>query len=321
MAPRLILPDSSTDDLAEAACAEDSLLLPGVRAICARHSVDEVGDADIARFADGSLPVFALGQDLVLKLYPAVDFDDYSVEGGVLAAVHDRLPVPTPGVRGVGELDGWGYVLMDRLRGEPLDEVWPTLDEEATDRLADALGRALAALHDVDAPVVDTLDPRDWGAFLATQRESCVARQRKRGLDERWLAQIPEFLDRVALDPEPRGVLLHTEVMREHLLAARGPDGWALTGLFDFEPAMRGDAEYEFGAVGIFFSRGDRRVLRRVLTAYGYPPHELDHALSRRLLAHVLLHVYSHLPWYLRLIPVGDGVTTLDQLAEHWFGV
>jgi hypothetical protein len=70
-----------------------------------------------------------------------------------------------------------------------------------------------------------------------------VARQRARGLDARWAAQIPKFLDSVPFPPSSP-VLLHTEVMREHLLATSGPaGGWSLSGLYDFEPAMMGDAK------------------------------------------------------------------------------
>jgi hygromycin-B 7''-O-kinase len=101
-----------------------------------------------------------------------------------------------------------------------------------------------------------------------------------------WLAQIPAFLDGVALDPWPRPVLLHTEVMREHLLVTSHAGGWSLSGPFDFEPAMRGAREYEFASVGLFVSRGDAGFLRRVLIAYGDPPGRLDDALSRRLLAY-----------------------------------
>jgi hypothetical protein len=37
-------------------------------------------------------------------------------------------------------------------------------------------------------------------------------------------------------------VPLHTEVMRQHLLTAEGPEGaWPLSGLIDFEPTMRGE--------------------------------------------------------------------------------
>jgi hygromycin-B 7''-O-kinase len=114
--------------------------------------------------------------------------------------------------------------------------------------------------------------------------------------------------------PASRTVLLHTEVMREHLTV----DGGLLSGLFDFEPAMLGAAEYEFASVGLFVACGDARVLRRVLLAYGYAPTALDEALSCRFMAHALLHRYSHLRWYLQRIPA-DGAVTLEQLATRWW--
>jgi hygromycin-B 7''-O-kinase len=91
--------------------------------------------------------------------------------------------------------------------------------------------------------------------------------------------------------------------MREHLLVTPHPDGWSVSGLLDFEPAMRGAAEYEFAAVGLFVSRGDAGFLRRLFLTYGYDSHQLDDALPRRLLAYALLHRYSDLPWYLEQLP------------------
>lgn len=91
---------------------------------------------------------------------------------------------------------------------------------------------------------------------------------------------------------DPKPVLLHTEVMSDHLLVA--PD-LELSGLVDFEPAMRGAAEYEFVATGVFLTRGDLEA------------HE------------ALLHVYSNLPRCLREIPPGEA-KMLDSLADLWFG-
>jgi hygromycin-B 7''-O-kinase len=47
-------------------------------------------------------------------------------------------------------------------------------------------------------------------------------------------------------------VLLHTEVIREHLVV--NPGTWTLSGLLDFEQAMTGDRVYEFAAAGLFVS-------------------------------------------------------------------
>lgn len=172
----------------------------------------------------------------------------------------------------------------------------------------DAPGRrgaaALCALHEI---------PRrsggrgDWDEFVRVQEAGCVERQRARGLDGHWLEQIPDFLDSVDLG-HPERVLAHTEVMSAHPLV----DDGRLTGLVDFEPAMRAAREYEFVATGIFPARGDREVDRALHRAYG---RDLD---PRTVLACALLRVYSNLPWYAREVPT--PARTVDDLAEHWFG-
>ena len=61
---------------------------------------------------------------MVLKLFPPVaTWPGYRIEAEVLAAVQGKLPTPTPLVHAAGEHDGWGYVLMSRLPGVPLDTV------------------------------------------------------------------------------------------------------------------------------------------------------------------------------------------------------
>jgi hygromycin-B 7''-O-kinase len=315
MANQTLLPTADTLERYLAIRGDHARLQPGVTALCDRLGLHGV---DVVRFADGSLPVYAVGAERVLKLYPSAFQDSYQVERLVLHAVHHRLPIPTPGVVHAGQFEGWGYVLMERLHGQSLTTAWPHLPAAQRHRLAAQLGEALATLHAITAPELEALGPPDWEQFLVQQRAGCVDRQRAAGLGHAWLEQIPEFLDAVALEPSPRPVLLHPEVMREHLLVSQHPDGWWLSGLLDFEPAMRGAAEYEFAAVGLFVSRGDAGFLRRLLSAYGYGSQQLDDALPRRLLAYALLHRYSDLAWYLDLLPA-PPVPTLDALAAHWW--
>jgi hygromycin-B 7''-O-kinase len=258
---------------------------------------DRLGLAgDVVRFEEGSLPVFAVGDDLVLKLFPPRYHGEAPIEAAVMEALHGRLPVPTPRCQGVGVLDDWAYVLMSRLRGE--EPAVPDVEVGAR------VGEVLKALHAIEPPAV--LGPGDWAAFVAGQRRGCVELQRERGLDERWLERIPAFLDAVDLGDE-RPVLLHTEVMSAHLLWRKGK----LSGLFDFEPAMRGAFEYEFASAGLFVTKGDAKCWKALVEAYGRVPD------PRRVMAYALLHVYSNLPKYLREMPEGDS---FDELAVRWFG-
>jgi hygromycin-B 7''-O-kinase len=310
------LPEVVTLDQFRAVARDEARLGPGVAALCERHGL---GGVAVTRFADGSLPVYALGDSRVLKLYPAPFRRELDVEAPVLAAVHGRLPIPTPGVEATGERDGWGYVLMQRLRGESLAVAWPRIPVRDRERLAGELGEALAALHALRGPALDALDPPDWDELMRAQAASCVERQRAKGATDEWLAQIPAFLAAASLPADGPRVPLHTEVMREHLLVEEDERGWRFSGLFDFEPAMRGAAEYEFASVGVFVSCGDAALLRRLLLAYGYRPADLDEACARRLLAYALLHRYSNLRWYLERLPP-LSTPTLAALAAHGWG-
>lgn len=249
---------------------------------------------DVVRFEEGSLPVFAIGDELVLKLFPPQYHAEAPIEAAVMEALHGKLP--TPELHATGLLDDWAYVLMSRLHGE---------EPEVPDvEVGAQVGEMLKALHAVEPPAV--LGPPDWAAFVAERKAACVEQQRKRGLDERWLERIPAFLDGVDLGDEPP-VLLHTEVMSSHLLWRNG----RLSGLFDFEPAMRGAFEYEFASVGIFVTKGDRASWAALVRAYGRAPD------PERVMAYALLHVYSHMPNYLRGMPEGES---FGELAARWFG-
>lgn len=312
-----VLPPASTPDELRLIRRDDRRLLPGVQVICARHGL---AGQDAVRFAGGSLPVYDVGSAHVLKLFPPCHRSDFETESDALALLAGRLPIPTPRVEATGALDDWTFVLMERLHGRSLADAWPEIPPDEREPLADVLGECLAALHAVDAQETRVPGP-DWAGFVREQRARCLEQQRARGLGPEWLEQIPSFLDAVELAAPARGALLHTEVMREHLLVAPGARGLALSGLFDFEPAMIGAHEYEFASVGIFVACGDRAFLRRMLRAYGYRADELDLGLQRRFLAYALLHRYSNLRWYLERVPPRAGDRTLDDLAARWWPV
>ncbi|MFB7123506.1 phosphotransferase family protein [Kitasatospora sp. NPDC056273] len=306
-----MLPLVLTDEEWDAVVPDETVMRPGAEALCARLGL---AGLPLERFPEGSVPVYAVGDALVLKLFPAAGARDGIVEERVLTRLDGALPIPTPALHQAGEdANGWRYLLMSRLPGQGLAPAWPRIPRPDRERIARRCGEALAALHALDPePLADTLGPGDWPAFLARQRAGAVDRQRERGLAEEWLEQVPDFLAAAPLPTAPGRALLHTEFMREHLLTDPADD-WRLTGLLDFEPAMIGDPAYDLVAVGLFTTRADPHLLGHLLDTYG---RAVD---PRLLMAYTLLHVYSNLPWYLRELK--PSARTLDALAEEWFGV
>jgi hygromycin-B 7''-O-kinase len=307
-----MLPSVDTNDELQEVVGDEALLRPAAQDLCGQLGL---AGARIVRFPEGSLPVYAVGDALVLKLYPGFEAAEAVREARLLSHLWGRLPIATPRLHAADQYkNGWRFVLMSRLPGEDLNEAWPRIPRAAQERIVAEAAECLAALHALDAgAVAPFVGPPDWARFVAGQRAGAVEQQMSGGLQAPWLEQIQDFLRSVPLPSSRRPVLLHTELMREHL-TVDPRDGWRLTGLFDFEPAMVGDPAYDFVSVGLFLTRADPALLKLFYEAYGQPPFD-----PRELMAYALLHVYSDLNWYLRILPAPPR-KDLDALAETWFG-
>ncbi len=188
----------------------------------------------------------ALGDGDVLKLFPPFLRFQWEAERLALGLVHGRVGVATPALRHEGEHDGWTYLIMSRLAGASLDDVWPSLDEADRCDLLAQIGALIAEVQHVPpGPLLD-LQP-SWADRLRDQRAGCVARHRERGLPAALLDGIDAFLDRTA-DALPAGapqVLLTGEYTPENLLVARDHGRWRIIGMIDFGDATTGPAEYD----------------------------------------------------------------------------
>lgn len=272
---------------------------------------------NIARFVGGSVPVFAVGDHHVVKLFPADQRIFFDTEVTALAHVDRRLSIPTPNLVASGENGSWLYILMTRLSGTSLAEVWPSISAPDRRRLMGAIGVALAELHSLPTDSLPSLTV-DWPRFVAAQRASSRERQVARGLGSPWLDLIDPYLAKHT--PHDHGIraLLHTEIMREHVFVEQRTRGWSITGLVDFEPAMVGAPEYEFASVGLFLTCAEPGLLPAFLDSYGA---KVDDDFAERIMAYALLHRYSNLRWYLERLPVPDDVLTLEGLAHRWFAI
>lgn len=289
---------------------------PALREICRRQGLPY---RQPRLFAEASAVVAAVAERFVIKLFFSADADHATTERAVLAFLGGIEDVPAPWLLGHGELEGWSYVVMELLPGQPLSELWDELSFEAQRDMMGQLARLARALHDAE-PAELGLPWPPWDTFLRGQVEGCLGHHQATGLAAEWCRQIPDFVAGLELTERPEAScrLLHTELMPAHVLVEPAVGGLAIAGLIDFEPAMVGHRDYEWGAVAIFFARGRPGLLGELLRAYGYRPGELDARLQAELLGYLLLHRYSRLPWYLEIMPPPKG-DRLSDLAATWF--
>ena len=291
-----------------------------VQRIAERHGL---GAAGAHPFASGSDVVWPAG-DAVVKLTDPAWRWQIEAEARALEHVAGRLPVRTPRPIALGELEGWPYVVLERVPGRALAEVWPELGTDARRDLARDLGQLVRALHDLP---LDGL-PDDWDGFFGVCLAGLPERLRAPGVPDALVDGVPAWLDAHGLRDElgqrgrPR-VFLHTELLDQHVLDERRSGRWVPAAMIDFADHRVGPFEYELPALVEFVFRGERGLLGTFLRAYGLPEDGLDAAYGERLLAWGLAHRYGSLRRMLGCLG-GDGgepVAGLGELAARLYAL
>ena len=289
------------------------------RAMVAIAECHGIPAQSISPLSGGSTIVYALDDRNVVKLFAPIYAADCERECSALAFLQGRTSTPTPELIAHGALEGWPYVIMSRLQGNLLCDVWDEIPRTNQLALCRQTGALLAELHELPLEGLAPTLILDWATFQAEQRRGCLQQQAKGKLEAAWCNRIDAYLATIPMPEAPRLAFLHTEMMREHLMVKQIDGQWRLSGYFDFEPSMTGDPEYDMGSIGLFFSKGDRALFRATVEGYGLDPENLDPHFSDRLMVHTLLHRYSNLQWYLEFMPGGSEATSLGELAQLWF--
>lgn len=288
-------------------------------AVCERHGIPR---ADLRRSPQGENVIFFAADSHVVKIYgPARDQHAREL-ASLRFAAGKRLGLLTPEVLHEGEIEGRPYLVMRRLAGVLLRDVWPEIARGERAGIVSQLGAAMRELHAHAAPSGEPALARDWDAFVGRQVRESVERQRALGANPEWLASLPAFFEsRLPLLPQRFApVLLHGDIHPGNLLLARGAAGrWRASGLFDFGDSFNGPREYEFVAPGVLMVQGDRASQRAMLAAYGYADAQLDGRLRALLMLLTVLYECSDLRKYaLRLAPSAVNLTLAELETAIW---
>jgi hygromycin-B 7''-O-kinase len=311
----LQLPDIADTDAHERLFRDD-LWREAAANICARHGL---GFTELRRVPQGENVVFLVGETSVIKIYRPLR-DCFRRERAALECVAGKLEVKTPEILHSGEIEGWPYLAQTQLKGRLASEVWPHVDAAGRLRIAAQLGALMRGLHALAARLETPLN-RNWAGFVAQQAATTLARQSACGGNPEWLESLPDFLAaRLGLlSQDAPQVLLHGDIHNGNLLLREGPDGWRVSGLFDFGDALRGFREYEFVAPGVLMFQGQGAAQREMLRAYGYAETQLDENLWVRLMLLTVLYECSDLRKYAtRLAPAAVNLSLAELERAIW---
>ena len=308
------LPDVRTLEEYRAIYHEEALWRPAIDDICARHGLS---GAACHRGPDGTHLVYYAGPSYVVKLFVPLFEHDFVAECLVAGHLEGRLGVVTPTVVYQGEIAGWRYLVMTRVPGCPLREVWPGVRGANRQAIARTIGEMIARLRSISVEGVRDLAV-DWPAFLARQTATAAERQCGGELPEGLVVQIPAYLEATAVHLSERfePVLLLADITDEHVLVSKDGGPWRVVGYVDFGDAFVGHPDYELVAPGLVIARGEGQLLRALLLGAGYSESDLNEELRHRLMACTLVHQYVKLKDLMAAFPEARRATGLEELAR-----
>lgn len=263
-------------------------------------------ESDVRQESEGTVLVARLGRERVLKVYPPFLRDHFEFEAAMLERLHGRLTVPTPQLLARGERQGWPWLLMTQMRGEPLTATWPAMSEDERCGVLREIGALANEVHALPVGPVAALAP-PWGEFIDRQRERCLERHRRHGLPAHLLAQLPAFI----AGPLPEGppVLLTGEYTPFNLFTA----GSRLSAMFDFGDGLVGPRQYDWLGPQCFLVAGEPRRHAAFMQGLGI---EVTEALRMALMRLLLLHRYSHLKAQVKM-PGWQDLRSFEELAAR----
>jgi aminoglycoside phosphotransferase (APT) family kinase protein len=169
--------------------------------------------------------------------------------------------VPAPRLLGSGDdpATGLPFALLEWIDGQRLDEAARGLDDVALPPLAHSVGAALAAIHAVTFDRSGFLDsslmvaePVDAGGagLIGFLRHVLVDGPGGDRLGRDLASRLLAFAEREAglLDRWPGPpCLTHSDFGSTNILVRRGPAGWAVAAVLDWEFAFAGSPFFDFG--------------------------------------------------------------------------
>jgi hygromycin-B 7''-O-kinase len=272
-------------------------------------------------FSEGTNIVFAHGDHSVIKIFPPFHYDQYKAELLVLEHINKKLSVMTPKVEYYGDVSGWPYIVMTKIQGTLLEELWDKMEFSNKIIIIRELGSLIHEAHSLPTHGLEEIDCH-WPSFIDRQINSCMHKHQL-DMPEPLLAQIPIYLESIneLLININKPVFLTGEYTPMNILVSQIAGVWHIAGLIDFGDAMLGLPEYDLLGPGVFLIQGNKQLLIEFLAAYGYSQDRMTPTLSHQLTALTLLHKYSNLNIQIRIKDWKSRIHSLEDLQKLVWGL
>lgn len=280
---------------------------------------ENLKNVEIRRFSYGAAVVYSLNEEYVLKLYPAFYHDQFDREIETMRKLPSKLlVVQIPRIISYGIFEGWNYLIMTKLQGELLIDIWGDLTNEEKVLLSNDLGKTIKAFHQVPIQNVHHIEI-GWGSFIAKQLEQMEKYHKKAGLERELLLQLKGYVDPLIIDHDPQNVLLTGEYTPFNLMMNQADGKWRLTGVIDFADCFLGDCHYDLLGPILFMFKGNKELIEPFLDSYGIGKESRTARFQKKLMVYTILHRFSDINAFIPDNTPQETRGSLHKLAQTFF--
>jgi aminoglycoside phosphotransferase (APT) family kinase protein len=261
--------------------------------------------------------VVFLSPTVVIKLGPPEWQGEMLREAAALHFVAGQLPIAIPTSLATGVLDGWEYVVQQRLPGTNLRDLWPQLDETTKHALAYQHGELMKAIHQLPVQDAPALLHFDWAEMLALQHESCAHEMRAAGLEGALAEKINAYLAATPWESEAgEEALLHGDLNSLNFLVTEANDRWEITGLIDWGDVKIGPPSHELISPAMHMYIGHRTLLRQWYAGYALLAQNRLPKIEHIVMARAMLYYQAHFVKSISKIPASVGYSDWATVAS-----
>lgn len=268
----------------------------------------------IKRFPMGGNIVYAINDDLVLKLFSPFDREEFVIETEVLEKTDwSKISVEVPSIVKQGSVGKWHFLIMTRVSGELLIDVWEKLSLKEQLDIATDVGVLIKQMHTLPVENYPHLN-QTYFEWISTQKKQVTTHHSKTGLAPHLVEHLENYVSTFV--PSSQKVLLTGEYTPFNLLVNQADDRWRVTGLIDFADCFIGEPTYDLLGPILFNYYPTPKLTKNFLSAYGMALTDSSRTYLMQLL---LLHRFSHIPNYLDGHIDMNEVLTLEELSSIFF--
>lgn len=268
----------------------------------------------IERFPMGGNIVYAIDDELVLKLFSPFDREEYVIETEVLEKTDwSKISVEVPSIIKHGSIGKWHFLIMTLVRGELLIDVWEKLSLKEQKDIATDVGVLIKQMHTLPVENYSHMN-QTYLEWISTQKKQVITHHSKTGLAPHLVQQLEKYVSTFV--PSTKKVLLTGEYTPFNLLVNQVNGRRKVTGLIDFADCFIGEPTYDLLGPILFNYYPTPGLTNNFLNAYGL---ELTESTRTHLMQLLLLHRFSHLPNYLDGLIDMNQVLTLEELSSIFF--